>query len=512
MPQHLDWRSLLRDASWAALFALAYGQSPLFTSNQNQYFLHGMAKSGVGQLDADWLATTVDPTPLFTWLVRGTVQSLASPLFYVEYGVLLGLYFLSLRAVLVHVAGRRAAEVPDSWVSLALIAMHAAPTRLLLTRASGPEAAFLLEGGLAGQRLLGNVLQPSAFGVLLVASIALFVRGRTLLAVVSAVLAATFHPTYLLSAALLTAAYVGVEFRSEGGLRGALQIGGLALVLVLPSLLTTAGIHRPTSPAIWGQAARVLVEERIPQHAIIAEWMDPLSLVTILFIVAGLWLARGGRALPVLLVPALGGAALSLLQWASGSLRLALLFPWRVSTVLVPVGSGLILVAIILPGIVYLVKRRPTSRVTLSRLAPLLAVALALGGAARTVLLYQEREIDAASDLFQAVRAQLEPGQRYLIPPKLQRFRLETGAPAFVDFKSIPYRDTEVLEWRERLRLARFFYRDQVEFVDCGLLPRIHEREGITHVILERDQFGLECPGLTPLYQNPDLALFAWSP
>ena len=33
----------------------------------------------------------------------------------------------------------------------------------------------------------------------------------------------------------------------------------------------------------------------------------------------------------------------------------------------------------------------------------------------------------------------------------LQDFRLTTGAPLFVDYKSIPYQDAEVLEWYERV-------------------------------------------------------------
>src|SRR5262249_53688153 len=41
-----------------------------------------------------------------------------------------------------------------------------------------------------------------------------------------------------------------------------------------------------------------------------------------------------------------------------------------------------------------------------------------------------------------------------LIPIGLQRFRLHAGAPIYVDFKSIPYKDVEVIEWRERLDRA----------------------------------------------------------
>ena len=35
-----------------------------------------------------------------------------------------------------------------------------------------------------------------------------------------------------------------------------------------------------------------------------------------------------------------------------------------------------------------------------------------------------------------------------LIASDLQQFRLHTGAPIYVDFKAIPYKDVEVIEWR----------------------------------------------------------------
>ena len=79
------------------LFALTYTQSPLFTSNQNQYFLHGMAKAGFGYLNQDWLANTLDPTPLFSALVYLTYRFTHQPiLFYLFYAGLLGLYLFCL--------------------------------------------------------------------------------------------------------------------------------------------------------------------------------------------------------------------------------------------------------------------------------------------------------------------------------------------------------------------------------------------------------------------------------
>src|SRR5262249_27695037 len=70
-----------------------------------------------------------------------------------------------------------------------------------------------------------------------------------------------------------------------------------------------------------------------------------------------------------------------------------------------------------------------------------------------------------------------------IIPVNLQQFRLHAEAPIFVDFKSIPYKDVEVLEWHERLQQNQQFY-DQLRAGNCADV----QRHGITHVVLPRDQ------------------------
>jgi hypothetical protein len=79
------------------LFAIAYAQSPLYTSNQNQYFLHGLAAAGFGTLGNDWLANTRDPTPVFSKLVEWTFRSTRQKeIFYAYYAILMGIYITSL--------------------------------------------------------------------------------------------------------------------------------------------------------------------------------------------------------------------------------------------------------------------------------------------------------------------------------------------------------------------------------------------------------------------------------
>src|SRR5690606_9094106 len=69
-------------------------------------------------------------------------------------------------------------------------------------------------GGLAYQYLLGDVFQPSSFGLLLLFAVPLAERGRSLLAVAFACAAASVHPTYLPTAALLALGLV--LWRPEG--------------------------------------------------------------------------------------------------------------------------------------------------------------------------------------------------------------------------------------------------------------------------------------------------------
>src|SRR6478752_583413 len=81
----------------AVAFAVAHTQSPLYYSNQNQYFLHGLAAGGHGHLSHDWLANTTDPTPVFSALVAAGYRYLGEWVFQAAFFLLLVGYFLSVR-------------------------------------------------------------------------------------------------------------------------------------------------------------------------------------------------------------------------------------------------------------------------------------------------------------------------------------------------------------------------------------------------------------------------------
>ena len=123
----------------SALFSAAYCQAPLFYSNQNQYFVHGLAEAGWGHLDEDWLANTADPTPVFSKLVAVTARYLHPWTFHVYHGLLLGAYAASMLGLFGFVAGPE--RVKQRWpIFLALfVVAHSALARWLSFRPSSSD-------------------------------------------------------------------------------------------------------------------------------------------------------------------------------------------------------------------------------------------------------------------------------------------------------------------------------------------------------------------------------------
>jgi hypothetical protein len=495
---------------WTLLFAAAYAQSPLYTSNQNQYFLHGLANAGVGFLREDWLARTPDTVPVFNWLVEWTVRIFHSNLlFYVYYALLMGVYLFSLLGI-----GDRLFNISKDrvhrWLFLAaLIALHSAALRYLISKVAGVDWAYVLEDGFAGQRMLGPVLEPSVFGVFLVFAVYLFLSRRPYLAALAVAAAAVFHPTYALTAALLTAGFMAGLYLETRRLKQPLVTGFLALAAVSPVLVYSFVNFWGSSPQTSVQAQQILVEFRIPHHAVISQWFSAPDLVKIFMIAAALWLVRRTRLFTVMLTVTLGCAFLIFLQAVTSSNTLALLFPWRSTVLLVPLALAMLVAALVNALLDHSWLSRPALHKWLN-LASLAAVLLsAAAGVLRFSIDLNRKQADPASGLYAYVAGHLASGQVYVTPLKMQDFRLATGAPAYVDFKSIPYSDVDVIQWYSRVLMTSEFYQDD----SCQALDKLRQKaaEGnvsLTHVVIEAPQAGLNCPGVTRVYQDKHYQLY----
>lgn len=491
-------------------FSAAYGQAGLYYSNQNQYFLHGIAAVGEPSLQLDWLTQTADPTPLFSLLVEAMAWLRAPWLFHVQLALLAGVYLGGLTSIFFYLVGPEAAGRRWPLFLTAMIAIHSALGRWLSYQWFGLDYPWYLQAGVAGQYVLGAMLQPSVFGVLLVAAVGFFVHGRRMLAALAVAAAATVHPTYLLPGAMLTAGFVAARL-TQKDIRGAFVQAIVTLALVTPVVAFVLCRFGPTSAETYREAQRILVEVRIPHHCRPDLWLDFIAGLQIAWMALALGLTWRTCLFPILATSLGIAAVLTTVQWVTGSDALALLFPWRISSVLMPIATAVALARLV--G----VARWPLD----NKQGYAFAVMLALAAAGLWITLTGRafRVSDDEQSLYDFVRGSVALGDVYLLPVAvpnlaattrgslssdfkppaakradsrivpidLQRFRLATGAPIFVDFKAIPYKDVDVLEWRQRLTEAE---RWQAAFAAGKIddaLPELRQR-GITHIVVPAGQ------------------------
>jgi hypothetical protein len=389
------------------------------------------------------------------------------------------------------------------------LAVHACLLRVASAWLTGVDYPWYLQAGLAAQYLLGPGLQPSAFGVLLVVSLAAYANGRPVLAGGLAAGAAVMHSTYLLPAGLLTLGYM-VGLVRDGRRLKALAAGSFALAVVLPAIAYNLRTFLPEDDAQLREAQHILADVRIPHHTVVAHWLDPVAYAQIGVMVAGLVVLRRTRLFLPLAVPAVASVILTVIQVMTESDALALLFPWRFSVLLMPVA-----VAVLLAKLAALVGRLVDGpAVTWASLGA--AGLLAVGGVWVTVSGRGYRVNEAEGPLLEDVRGQVRPGEVYLLPVKratlkpetpasqsktfvppvrtgqvgipvdLQRFRLATGAPIYIDYKAVPYAPAEVLEWLRRVDNGARWYQER-DWDTKGIMDEVIAA-GITHVVAAADR------------------------
>lgn len=509
----------------AAVFAIAYTQAPLYFLNQNQYLLHGEAQTRGSYLASDWLANTQDPTPLFSAFVKWTEFEFPSLPITVAYALVMVAYVVSVIAIVRKLPRQPATRVGRGFAFALFLAAHAALFRWLSVQLTGVDYPWYFQAGVAGQYVLGPGLQPSVFGVFLVSSVAAFLHDRRAWAVAFAVFACAMHFTYLLPTAALFLGYLVADRRAgKGSWKFAV---GMALG-VLPVVIFNAVRFQPTDVETLTEAQRLLVEVRIPHHCLIQKWLDPVAGLQVAWVAWAVWLVRR-NPLAVVLAAALGVAVvLTAVAAVSGWYLLMLLFPWRVSAVLVPIAT-----AVIVSRFVSWVETRRRSRPTMRAVGSAIVCACLTAGIAFPLLRIGYPMNEAVEGpLLTYVGRMKHRGDVYLIPTKipalsggrrgsfsmnfappprptngnlipvdLQRFRLAAGAPIFVDFKAIPYADREVLEWYRRVRLAERWYAERKW--DAAEL----RAEGITHVVMPANQ-PIDSPAFREEYADESFRVY----
>ncbi len=498
---------------WSAAglaFMVSHTQAPLYAGNQTTKFLIGLARAGRGGLARDWLAGAVDPLPAFTALVRLTYGFLPEATFYAYYAVLAGIYLYALFGIADRAVGLRRSGLRSALFLAVLFVIH---SRLVLHFASVwglGDLPLLFREGVAHQYVLGRVFQPCVFGAFLLLAVRLHLEGRRTYAALALAVAAVFHPAYLLPAALLILAF---SLATAGGSRRVTAVLGppaVLLLLVAPVLLYSRLAFAPHDPVAWRDGLRFLVHDRIPYHSLPGIWFDRGTFFQALLMAAGV-LAAGRNRLGVILAVPFGVAfLLTAVQIVSGSDVLAFLAPWRVSAVLVPVSVALLAARGASALDRALLHRPGLGRAGLGLSTAATAICVVTGAHLQWTD-FRDRSRSPEASLYAFARAHLSPGDLYLLPPldrRLDAFRLMSGAPILINWKSHPYRmDDEFGEWRERIRRAGGFYGSSPDSA-CAAARKLECAYGITHAVVRRDPPDPVCPGWREIYENGTYAVY----
>jgi hypothetical protein len=453
----------------AVCFVVTLAQEPLYTENQNTKFLQGAAAARHGFLDEDWLGGTIDPLPVFSQLVEWLFRIDLPQLSHLMFAALAGLYAWTL----VRIAGT--AGLADlnrvstaAWFGAGFLIVHGLGK-------NWPH-------GLADQYLLGTYFQPCVFGVALLYAILLYLEGKSYRAMTALALTAAFHPDYLPSTtvcALVFAFAAPAGQRPEA--RAVASRLALYVVWVVPVLLTLLPLASRTSDVAWAQSMEILTRVRIPQHASVRSWIDAGAVVQLAVMAAGTLWARGPLRIVMSALLALIGVPMVVLAILDVPL-LEAITPWRASVFVMP----LALTVLLARGAEMLGTRRERWGYPVWTFVALVAVIIGVNRQFSRVDSYASAESMPVIDY---AREHAQSKQTYVVPPRARafyRFRLETGVPIVINWKSHPYRDVDLIEWYERFKAVEDFYLSAEARSACSALHILAQRFSATHVVVPR--------------------------
>lgn len=463
---------------YSIVFALAYSQAALFSGNQNTKFISGLAMAGYGDVASDWMARITDPFPLFSHLLE--LQYRLFGLHFAVHGsfyLLTGLYgFLGVFITRKLYRENSAKNAAFGLFALIWLFIHTVGIRHYFQ-------SFFPEG-LAGQYLMGDYYQPCCFGVLLLAAVAAYMSRRVLLSAICLVAAALFHPTYLISSALIAAALVMVPANKDLGISWSRRL--LFFVFVGVSIgayaMWNSTILTSGDPVLRDAAYRLMAETRIPHHALPSHWN---LFKTISFFVTGsaaAWIGRkqlAGQILFVLLCLVLASVLWAMVDYNP---MIAVVAPWRLSVVLAPL-SWIVLIAW---AAGWLSDEKAADWARSGLLKPVIALicfCVCAGGIYDLGIDYKKKVKRKDYALARFLEKNHTAGHQYLIPPGEKGLRLEAGVPVFVTIKSHPTKDSEFLAWHDRLKNAQAVYGGSGKTLQGLIADRV-----VTHMVWPASQ------------------------
>ena len=477
-----------------------------YVANQNQYFAHAVGDESPS-LQGDWFIGTLDPYPAFTGFVRvivdiGGVTAVRLLAVGATAIALLAVFILA-RAI----TGHRGLAIPTAAVILVGATLSVGRLGSFIPL-DWSVSAFQ---GFAAQYLLmkPGYFQPSTTGVLVLLAFALFVRyffesrlsrlSTAITAVALVTVAGLLAPTNaVITGMALLAAVISDQLTGHGFQRirwyAAAGFGAVAgSVVGNPAILALGN----PSPDVR-EALERFAFELFPIHTLVTNW--PVDDSTLLLVIAiaviiapvgwvSSWLTRW-----ILIGTALA-LVLALISFVLRNPTLALLFPWRVSVIIVPIAATLIAVRL-----AQWLSRLPHDHWRPKML--LFAAVIAVPGLASSAA----KQPPAVAEPYVAAVQRANPQGVGLIPLSAGPVRLNAEVPVYVDAMTPPYAGEDLVEFWQRFDNASQFEADPEIFcsgswateIDWLVVP-----DGNTAPSCTRDWKLLEQSGGWIIYQRP---------
>ena len=453
--------------------------SGLYIDNQHTYFVQGLRLSGLHPyLENDWFAQTKPLHIAFTVLVMGldrlhllapavTVLDVFSRLIFLT-GV-----GLMANALWQMAAGEKQQEsaawraafclavitiyLLSLWPVFQLSALFDSWGMPWIAKAWNKFGFYYSFGGFASFRYY---VEPATFSMLIFPALALLPYRRWRWAAGLLGAAALFHASFLIH----TGAIVGVlalYLFLHREKRAAWQVVLIYAVFVLPLVIYM--LTQMADP-YTAQANQILALNRVPHHTLPSRWWDTTEWVHtgVVLVALGVFSWRGRGPLRWILLATVAYMSAGIAYVAlSGDMNIAILMPWRASGYLYTVAQLIVLTA----GLFAVVKVLAHLHLSAGRWVLLFVpIALLVQSIAAYGLFrvlpgeYADSTTDPVYPFYQLVQNNTPEDAVFLIPTGQTGFRLGAQRAVYVDWKSHPYKGSQVLEWWQRIQFAQDFY------------------------------------------------------
>lgn len=466
----------------ASLFN-ALGQP--FQGNQNQYLYFATVKSELEKSDP--LYNTTDIYPVFTILSKVLIQSFG--LNGLRLGALIGTYIalFSVFRISRLLCAETKSYVP--YIVVFLVSVMMLPS-YFWEKNSGTLELLVTEGsiffGLGGHYLLSKpaYFQPNLFGVFLLLSFSFFLQGFMqkenqkkyfTQAMVFVSIAVIIHPIYLVTYFICLFPLVCFELIKGKNLARLFLLLKLSLAPITFSFLLNFKLFLSSFNSLWtpdlsqSKSLRRFAFERIGHHTDIFQW-PKTDLILVVIILLGFYLTKKQLDSSLLFYWSLFLVFFSLLTASLVHIfllaPLGLLFPWRVTVLLFPIASTVILTFII---------TRFRFNLTQTKIRLSIGMMLLSG---MVMLLGNAKLLKFDDDAVSLIK-QTRPIGLGLVPIDQENVRLNAKVPVYVDWKAAPYLGKDLELWWQRI--------DQIEGIAmhsprvCELLDQV----GINWILLE---------------------------